>query len=84
LRKEGQHIRLVGQIQLRMGAGNNLAWQNALRQQCAHDRAAHHATVTSNIYLLVLQNSNLPLYRPVKFLLPDLRHVHKAILALAL
>lgn len=43
--KKGAHLGLLGQVQLGMGAGDDVVGGHALGQQVAHNGAAHHAAV---------------------------------------
>ena len=47
--KEGAHGGLVGQVQLGVGAGENVAGRLALREQGAHDGRADHAAVAGDV-----------------------------------
>jgi len=50
--KEALHRPLVCQIELGVGAGDDLPGGNALRQQGAPDGATHHAAVAGDVYFL--------------------------------
>ena len=47
--QEGAHGGLVGEVELGMGAGDDVARGVALRQQLAHDGRADHAAMAGDV-----------------------------------